>query len=74
VRICRFPDMIDADIQIDDLVRRYPGVVGFLIKKGLPCVVCGEPFWGTLTDLAKQKGFDDQQIDALVTEFNELHK
>ena len=66
--------MIDASIKIDDLIRQYPDAVGYLIKKGLPCVVCGEPFWGTLAELAGQKGFNEEQINVLVTEFNELHK
>ena len=66
--------MIKADIKIDDLIKRYPDAVGFLIKKGLPCVVCGEPFWGTLADLAGQKGFTTEQIEALVVEFNELQE
>jgi hypothetical protein len=66
--------MISADITIEQLIKDYPGAVRFLIEKGLPCVVCGEPFWGTLADLAKQKGVNDQQIDAWVAEFNELHK
>jgi len=66
--------VIKADIKIDDLIKRYPDAVGFLIKKGLPCVVCGEPFWGTLADLAGQKGFTTEQIEALVVEFNELQE
>ncbi len=66
--------MITANIKIDDLVRQHPEVVGFLIRKGLPCVVCGEPFWGTLGELARQKGFNDKQIDSLVAEFNQLHQ
>jgi len=66
--------VIKADIKIDDLIRQYPDAVGFLIKKGLPCVVCGEPFWGTLAELARQKGFNEEQINALVIEFNELQK
>jgi Ni,Fe-hydrogenase I small subunit len=66
--------VIKADIKIDDLIRCYPNAVGFLIKKGLPCVVCGEPFWGTLAELAQQKGFNEEQINALVIEFNQLQK
>jgi Ni,Fe-hydrogenase I small subunit len=66
--------VIQANIKIDDLIRQYPDSVGFLIKKGLPCVVCGEPFWGTLADLARQKGFSNEQIDTLIAEFNNLHK
>lgn len=65
---------ISRDIPIEDLVKAYPDAVGFLIRHDLPCVVCGEPFWGTLAELAGQKGWDTERIDALVAEFNESHK
>ena len=65
---------IERDIPIEDLIKAYPDAVGFLIRHGLPCVVCGEPFWGTLAELAGQKGWDAERIDALVAEFNESHK
>jgi len=58
--------IITRETRTEDLVSAYPGVVGFLIEAGLPCVVCGEPFWGTLAELAVQKGWDDTAIDALV--------
>lgn len=63
--------MIRRDSQIEDLIHAYKGLVGLLIRKGLPCVVCGDPFWGTLEELARQKGWDDVRIDKLVTELNE---
>jgi hypothetical protein len=63
--------MISKDEHIEDLVQRYPDLVGFLISRNLPCVVCGDPFWGTLEELAKSKGFTDQQIDRLVHEINQ---
>ena len=62
--------MIRADITIENLIKNHPEAIGFLIRKGLPCVVCGEPFWGTLTELAEGKGFTPGQIEDLVTEFN----
>ena len=63
---------ITRDISIEDLVEQLPDAVGVLIQAGLPCVVCGEPFWGTLADLAAQKGWDDDRIDALVRQLNDL--
>lgn len=63
--------MINRDSQIEDVIYDYKGLVGLLIKKGLPCVVCGEPFWGTVEELARQKGWDDAQIDQLIVELNE---
>ena len=65
---------IKKDVLIEDLVHDYPGAVRFLIDNNLPCVVCGEPFWGTLEELARQEKWDDDKIDALVDKFNREHK
>ncbi|MFH1372585.1 MAG: DUF1858 domain-containing protein [bacterium] len=65
--------MITVDIQIDELIRRYPDAIAYLIRNDLPCVVCGEPFWGTLIELADQKGFTRDRIEVIVAEFNKLH-
>ncbi len=62
--------VITGETTIEDLLKAYPDTVGFLIDRGLPCVVCGEPFWGTLADLARQKGWDEEGISRLVNEFN----
>ncbi|MDD3732696.1 MAG: DUF1858 domain-containing protein [candidate division Zixibacteria bacterium] len=61
---------IKKDILIEDLIRTYPQAVRFLINNHLPCVVCGEPFWGTLEELARQEGWDSERIENLVTSFN----
>ena len=65
---------IKKDISIEELVGNYPGAVRFLIDNNLPCVVCGEPFWGTLEELARQENWDDEKIDALVEKFNREHQ
>ena len=62
--------MITRDANVEELVKAYQGLVGFLIEEGLPCVICGEPFWGSLEDLALQKGWDDDRIDQLVDRLN----
>ena len=62
--------LINRDISIEDLIEQFPGSVKFLISRNLPCLVCGEPSWGTLEELAKDKGFDDGSIDRLVREMN----
>lgn len=66
-------DKILADQPVEDLIASHPALVGFLVHKGLPCLVCGEPFWGTLAELARGKGWTDDQIERLVQEFNEIH-
>lgn len=55
---------------IEELIDRFPGSVRFLIDQGLPCLVCGEPAWGTLEELARDKGWNDGRIDELVERMN----
>ena len=59
--------MINYDDQIEDLVKEYPGLNKFLMSKGLNCIVCGEPAWGSIGEFLKQKGLNPE---AIINEFN----
>lgn len=59
---------VDKDIEIEDLVREYPSSVTFLSEKGIRCLRCGEPIWGTLGEAAEEKGFSPDQIEKIVVE------
>ncbi|MCB2220267.1 MAG: DUF1858 domain-containing protein [Bacteroidetes bacterium] len=65
------PD-ITKDIEIEDLVRNYPFTVKYLSEKGIKCIACGEPIWGTLEEAAKEKGFDDTAIVQIINEMASL--
>ncbi len=56
-----------ADITIEDLVRREPRAAAVLRRFGIICLQCGEPAWGTLRELAADKGITDLDplLDAL---------
>lgn len=64
--------MITKDIEIEDLVSKYPFSVRYLSQHGIRCIACGEPIWGTLEEAAKEKGFDDTQIEGFLSELNEI--
>ena len=64
--------MITKDILIEDLVRDIPDSVGYLMQKGIKCLACGEPIWGTLEDAAKEKGFDENALQGFVEDLNRL--
>jgi len=64
--------VIDKNILIEDLVREVPASVRYLKEKGIRCLVCGEPTWGTLEEVAKQKGFTDEEIAEFVKDLNAL--
>lgn len=64
--------MIAKDILIEELIRELPAAVGYLMDKGVKCIACGEPIWGTLENAAREKGFSEEQIDNIVVEINLL--
>ncbi len=63
---------ITKDILIEELVENYPFSVRYLMEKGIRCIMCGEPIWGTLEEAAKEKGFDDETIQGFVDEMNKM--
>lgn len=63
---------VTKDIYIEDLVELYPDSVTYLMNKGIRCLVCGEPIWGTLESAAKEKGFGETEINTFVSELNNL--
>lgn len=65
---------ITKDIYIEDLVNNYPFTVRFLSQKGIKCIACGEPIWGTLEEAAREKNFTDAQINEVVEEMREKAK
>jgi methionine synthase II (cobalamin-independent) len=64
--------LISKDILIEDLIDIFPGAVTYLMEKGIRCLRCGEPAWGTLEDAAKEKGFDTELLNSVVNDLNIL--
>lgn len=63
---------VTKEIEIEDLVRLIPESVTYLMENGIRCLRCGEPIWGTLETAAKEKGFDELQIEKFVVDLNGL--
>ncbi len=63
---------ITKDILIEELVNNYPFSVRYLMEKGIRCIMCGEPIWGTLEEAAKEKDFSDEAIEGFVNEMRAL--
>ncbi len=60
-------DSITGDIEVEDFVAQYPDLVPLLTDKGIICIQCGAPIWGTLSEVIERAGFD---VDAVLTELN----
>jgi methionine synthase II (cobalamin-independent) len=63
---------IQKEITIEELVAQVPESISYLMKKGIKCLACGEPIWGTLESASKEKGFDDELINVFVNDLNNL--
>jgi hypothetical protein len=63
---------INENITIEELIDQYPESVRFLMNRGIKCLVCGEPIWGTLASSAKEKGYSDSDLPGLVDELKEF--
>ena len=63
---------ISKEITIEDLVNQKVGSVRYLADKGIKCIACGEPIWGTLEEAATEKGFGADDIKKFVADLNEM--
>ena len=63
---------ITRETSIEELTEDYNFAVKYLSDKGIRCIVCGEPIWGTLEEACQEKKFSEDDIDAIVKEMNEL--
>ncbi len=50
-------NMITKNIQIEELVDKYPFSVRYLMENKIRCIMCGEPIWGSLEEAAKEKNY-----------------
>lgn len=66
--------MINKDILIEELINNYPGSILFLSERGIKCIQCGEPVWGTLEEACIEKGFNSIETDIIIDELNNLGK
>ena len=63
---------ITRDISIEDLVSQKVEAVRYFALKGIKCIACGEPIWGTLEQAAREKGFNEEEIAEFVRDLNAL--
>lgn len=64
---------IQKEISIYELLKLFPESVSFLMEKGIKCIACGEPVWGTLEEAALEKNFKAEEIEKIVDELNTLY-
>jgi len=60
------------EITIEELVTQIPESVSYMMRKGIKCLACGEPIWGTLESAAGEKGFKETAIESFVKDLKVL--
>jgi len=68
----RYEMLVTGDTTIEELVTQVPTSVKYLMAKGIVCIMCGEPVWGTLAEVARTRGYDDAGIAQLAEELTAL--
>ena len=63
---------ITKNIYIEELVELRVEAVRYLADRGIKCIACGEPIWGTLEEAAREKGFSDEDIEGFVRDLNAM--
>ncbi len=63
---------ITKETEIEDLVSLLPEAVSYLRVEGIRCLRCGEPIWGSLDAAAKEKGFNDIDVEKFVNKLNKM--
>ncbi|OGF64836.1 MAG: hypothetical protein A2Y62_17410 [Candidatus Fischerbacteria bacterium RBG_13_37_8] len=63
--------MFTKEDKIEDVLAKFPDSVKIFIGFRLPCLTCGEPYWGSIEELARRYKVD---ADKIVKVLNEKHK
>jgi len=58
---------LQATTHVEDVVLDFPRAPAFLRRRGIVCIQCGEPVWGTLGEVIAAKGHD---VEAVLAELN----
>lgn len=64
--------MIERTLTIEELLEKFPRSQSFLMSRGIKCLACGEPVWGTLESEAKSKGFSEAEINTMISELRDF--
>lgn len=64
--------IINGKITIEELVETLPASVSYLSRKGIKCIACGEPIWGTLEEAAREKGFGEEELKVFIRDLQAL--
>ncbi len=69
VQFLKKMNKITEDMTVEEVLERYPETVKVFAELKIPCLVCGEPLWGTIKETAERYGVE---LSLLLSRLNEL--
>lgn len=55
-------EVLNPDMQVEEIVEQFPQLVKVLTNRGIICIQCGAPTWGTLRELIERTGQDVENV------------
>ncbi len=62
--------IVEKSTTIEEIAGFGSALVQYLSEKGIRCIRCGEPIWGTLEEAAAAKNFSHDEIENFVSDMN----
>ncbi len=62
---------ITEDMTVEEVLEKHPKTVRVFMDLRIPCLVCGEPLWGTIKETAEKY---DVELPLLLDRLNETAK
>jgi hypothetical protein len=59
---------VEKTIFVEDMLTDFPESNQFFLDKGLRCLKCGEPYWGSLEEFLED--YNVENIDEMIDELN----
>src|SRR3989344_5290405 len=66
--------LITKEMQVGDVVKKYPQTADIFMSYGLHCVGCHASYFETLEQGAMGHGMDEETVDKMVEDANEVAK
>jgi hybrid cluster-associated redox disulfide protein len=67
-------DTITKDMQIGDIVKKYPDTAMVMMSNGMHCIGCHVSAFESIEQGAKAHGISDDVINKMVSDMNKLIK
>ncbi len=59
---------VEKTMFVEDMLTDFPESNQFFLEKGLRCLKCGEPYWGSLEEFLED--YNVENIDEMIEELN----